>query len=211
MTLYRRYGKRVVDLLCASLALIILSPVLLVVALLVKIKLGSPVIFRQMRPGSDERLFTLFKFRTMTDDRDAAGNLLPDSRRLRPTGEFLRRTSLDELPELINVVRGEMSLIGPRPLLVRYLPYFSIEERARFTVRPGITGLAQVKGRNDLSWNGRLERDIQYVGSLSLGGDMKIFCATVLCVLRRDGYQADPNVIMLDLDTERKLHSRSRG
>ena len=211
MVFYRIYGKRVIDLLCACLALFIFSPVLLVVALLVKIKLGSPVIFRQMRPGRGEKPFFLFKFRTMTDERDAAGHLLPDNRRLRPTGEFLRRTSLDELPELVNVVRGEMSFIGPRPLLVRYLPYFSAEERVRFSVRPGITGLAQVSGRNDLSWDRRLEKDIQYVRSLSFGCDVKILCDTVLYVLRRDGYQADPNAIMLDFDAERRLHSRNRG
>jgi lipopolysaccharide/colanic/teichoic acid biosynthesis glycosyltransferase len=207
MMFYRIYGKRVVDLLCASLALIILSPVFLVVALLVKIKLGSPVIFRQMRPGRGEKPFPLFKFRTMTNERDAAGHLLPDSRRLRLTGEFIRRTSLDELPELINVVKGEMSFIGPRPLLVRYLPYFSTEERVRFTVRPGITGLAQISGRNDLSWDRRLEKDIQYARSLSFGCDVKILCDTVLYVLRRDGYQADPNAIMLDFDAERRLQS----
>ena len=211
MMFYRNIGKRMFDLGCASLALIILSPLLLLVALLVKIKLGSPVIFRQMRPGQGEKLFPLFKFRTMTNERDEAGQLLPDSRRLTPTGKFLRRTSLDELPELVNVVRGEMSFIGPRPLLVRYLPYFSIEERARFTVRPGITGLAQVNGRNDLSWDRRLHKDIQYVRSLSFGCDVKILCDTVLCVLRRDGYQADPNAIMLDFDAERRLHSRNRG
>jgi lipopolysaccharide/colanic/teichoic acid biosynthesis glycosyltransferase len=211
MMLYRRYGKRIVDLLFASLALIILSPVLLVVALLVKIKLGSPIIFRQIRPGLDERLFPLFKFRTMTDDRDAAGNLLHDSLRLKSIGDLLRRTSLDELPELINVVRGEMSLIGPRPLLVRYLPYFSTEERARFTVRPGITGLAQVNGRNCLSWDERFKKDIQYVDRLSFGDDMRILCDTLICVFRRDGYQRDPNAIMLDFDTERKLHLERRG
>jgi undecaprenyl phosphate N,N'-diacetylbacillosamine 1-phosphate transferase len=211
MMFYRNIGKRMFDLVCASLALIILSPLLLLVALLVKIKLGPPMIFRQMRPGRGEKPFPLFKFRTMTNERDEAGQLLPDSRRLTPTGKCLRRTSLDELPELVNVVRGEMSFIGPRPLLVRYLPYFSIEERARFTVRPGITGLAQVNGRNDLSWDRRLQKDIQYVRSLSFGCDVKILCDTVLCVLRRDGYQADPNAIMLDFDAERRLHSRNRG
>ena len=208
---YRNIGKRMFDLVCAFLALIILSPVLLLVALCVKIKLGSPLIFRQMRPGRGEKPFPLFKFRTMTSECDAAGNLLPDSRRLRPIGEFLRRTSLDELPELLNVIRGEMSLIGPRPLLVRYLPYFSIEERTRFTVRPGITGLAQVSGRNDLSWDSRLQKDIQYVGSLSLGGDLKIFFDTIFCVLRRHGYQTDPNAIMLDFDAERRLKSRAKN
>jgi len=208
---YRNIGKRLFDLVCASLALIILSPVFLVVAFLVRIKLGSPVIFRQMRPGQGEKLFPLFKFRTMTEERDATGNLLPDNQRLTPTGALLRRTSLDELPELFNVIRAEMSFVGPRPLLVRYLPYFSTEERARFTVSPGITGLAQVSGRNDLSWDSRLQKDIQYVRSLSFCCDVKILCDTVLYVLRRDGYQADPNAIMLDFDAERELHSRNRG
>jgi undecaprenyl phosphate N,N'-diacetylbacillosamine 1-phosphate transferase len=211
MTFYRKYGKRLFDLVFALLALVAFSPVLLVVSLLVRIKLGSPVIFRQMRPGRNTSLFPLFKFRTMTDERDSMGNLLPDSRRLKPTGEFLRRTSLDELPELINVIKGEMSIIGPRPLLVRYLPYFSIEERARFTVSPGITGLAQVCGRNNLPWDERLQMDIRYVNNLSLSNDIKIICDTIHCVLHRDGYQANPNAIMLDFDDERKLHSRSRG
>lgn len=208
---YRKSGKRMFDLGCASLALIILSPVLLVVALLVKIKLGSPVIFRQMRPGQDEKLFPLFKFRTMTDERDATGNLLPDNQRLTPTGALLRQTSLDELPELFNVLRAEMSFVGPRPLLVRYLPYFSPEERVRFTVRPGITGLAQVSGRNDLSWDRRLQKDIQYVRSLSFYCDVRILWDTIIYVLRREGYQADTNAVMLDFDAERRQHSRNRG
>jgi undecaprenyl phosphate N,N'-diacetylbacillosamine 1-phosphate transferase len=187
-----------------------LSPFLFVVALWVRIKLGAPVIFRQMRPGRDEQLFPLFKFRTMTEDRDAAGSLLPDNLRLTPTGKFLRRTSLDELPELINVVRGEMSMIGPRPLLARYLPYFSKHERIRFTVRPGISGLAQVSGRNTLSWKERLQRDIQYVECLSVAGDVRILWATMLCVLRCDGYESDPNAVMLDFDAERKLHPETK-
>jgi lipopolysaccharide/colanic/teichoic acid biosynthesis glycosyltransferase len=173
--------------------------------LLVKVKLGSPVIFRQVRPGRDEQPFCLFKFRTMTDERDSTGRLLPDADRLGTTGEFLRRTSLDELPELFNVLKGEMSLVGPRPLLMRYLPHFSSSERARFTVRPGITGLAQVSGRNDSSWDERLQKDIQYVKSLSFRGDIKILWLTVLCVLRRDGYQSNPNSIMSDFDVEREL------
>jgi lipopolysaccharide/colanic/teichoic acid biosynthesis glycosyltransferase len=210
MKFYRSYGKRILDLVYASVALILLSPVFLIVALLVRIKLGSPIIFRQTRPGRGERPFTLLKFRSMAEKRDAMGNLLPDSRRLGPTGDFLRQTSLDELPELINVLRGEMSLIGPRPLLVRYLPYFSSEERVRFTVRPGITGLAQVSGRNNISWDRRLQRDIQYVQSLSFVNDIEILCNTIFCVFRRDGYLVNENDIMLDLDEERKSRTGRR-
>jgi len=205
MTAYKKFGKPLLDRLCASFALSILSPVLLAVALLVKISLGSPVIFRQSRPGLNEKLFPLFKFRSMTDGKDAAGNLLSDSSRLTPMGDWLRRTSLDELPELINVLRGEMSLVGPRPLLERYLPYFSAEERERFNVRPGITGLAQVNGRNCLSWNARFRNDLEYVKSMSFSGDVRILCQTVLCVCRREGYQSDPNATMLDLDRERDM------
>jgi lipopolysaccharide/colanic/teichoic acid biosynthesis glycosyltransferase len=208
--LYHKIGKRMLDLGCASFALIILSPVLLAIALLVKIKLGSPVIFRQMRPGQGEKLFPLFKFRTMTEERDATENLLPDNQRLTLTGELLRRTSLDELPELFNVLRAEMSFVGPRPLLVRYLPYFSAEERQRFTVLPGITGLAQVRGRNDLPWNSRLKQDVEYVNCLSFGMDLKILWDTAFTVLRRRGYQADPNATMLDFDEERRMRLESR-
>jgi undecaprenyl phosphate N,N'-diacetylbacillosamine 1-phosphate transferase len=207
---YRNVGKRVFDLVCTSLLLVVLLPIFLAVALIVRIKLGSPVIFRQVRPGYRERLFPLFKFRTMTGERDAAANLLPDRQRLTPTGEFLRRTSLDELPELINVLRGELSLIGPRPLLVRYLPYFSDEERVRFMARPGITGLAQVSGRNNLRWDERLQTDIRYVASIGFGGDMKILLDTLRCVVHREGYQVDPGAVMLDLDAERKLRSEGR-
>lgn len=201
---YRTLGKRMLDLLGACVAFITLSPVMVIVAALIKIKLGSPVIFRQIRPGFNAKRFSLYKFRTMTDGRDEAGNLLPDIKRLTPVGEFLRRTSIDEFPELINVIKGEMSLIGPRPLLVRYLPYFSPQERARFTVRPGITGLAQVNGRNDLSWDSRLQKDIHYVKTLSLVNDITILLITALCVLRRCGYQKDPSARMLDFDAERK-------
>jgi len=203
--LYRRFGKRQFDFICALLALIILLPIILVFAVLIRVKLGSPVIFRQKRPGRHGKLFTLFKLRSMTDARDSSGHLLRDSQRLGKFGRFLRASSVDELPELFNVLRGDMSLVGPRPLLVRYLPYFTSDERARFIVRPGITGLAQVSGRNDLSWNARLQSDIQYVNDVTFMGDIRILCATVLCVFRRDGYQTDPNASMLDFDAEREL------
>lgn len=155
---YKKFGKRFLDLLLSTLAIVILSPVLLVVAILVRIKLGSPVLFHQERPGRNEKIFTLCKFRTMTDKRDEKGNLLPDADRLTKFGKLLRATSLDELPELFNIWKGDMSIIGPRPLLVSYLPWYTEEERLRHTVRPGLTGLAQVSGRNFLDWDSRLSK-----------------------------------------------------
>lgn len=160
---YKKFGKRFLDLLLSTLAIVILSPVLLVVAILVRIKLGSPVLFHQERPGRNEKIFTLCKFRTMTDKRDEKGNLLPDADRLTKFGKLLRATSLDELPELFNIWKGDMSIIGPRPLLVSYLPWYTEEERLRHTVRPGLTGLAQVSGRNFLDWDSRLSKDVEYV------------------------------------------------
>ena len=154
--------------------MIVLSPVLLIVAILVRTKLGSPVIFHQKRPGKDEKIFTLCKFRTMTDEKDENGELLPDSVRLTKFGEFLRATSLDELPELWNIFKGDMSIIGPRPLLVSYLPYYTEEEQLRHTVRPGLTGLAQVSGRNFLDWDRRLQKDVEYVRKLSFLMDLKV-------------------------------------
>jgi lipopolysaccharide/colanic/teichoic acid biosynthesis glycosyltransferase len=204
---YAHYGKRVLDLAITCLALIVLSPLLALVALLVRWQLGAPVLFRQRRPGWHGQPFMLFKFRTMTDARDAEGNLLSDSERLTRFGRFLRSTSLDELPELINVLRGEMSLVGPRPLLLRYYPYFTENERVRFGVRPGITGLAQVLGRNDLTWDHRIATDVQYVQTYSLGLDLKIIWLTVWSVLNRRGVQVDPATRMLDFDEERRRRS----
>ena len=158
---YRKFGKRFLDFFLSSIAIILLSPILLVVAVLVRIKLGSPVLFHQERPGKDEKIFTLCKFRTMTDKRDAQGNLLPDAKRLTKFGKMLRATSLDELPELFNIWKGDMSIIGPRPLLVSYLPWYTQEEKLRHTVRPGLTGLAQVSGRNFLDWDKRLAKDVK--------------------------------------------------
>jgi lipopolysaccharide/colanic/teichoic acid biosynthesis glycosyltransferase len=204
---YAHYGKRVLDLAITCLALIVLSPLLALVALLVRWQWGAPVRFRQRRPGWHGQPFMLFKFRTMTDARDAEGNLLSDSERLTRFGRFLRSTSLDELPELINVLRGEMSLVGPRPLLLRYYPYFTENERVRFGVRPGITGLAQVLGRNDLTWDHRIATDVQYVQTYSLGLDLKIIWLTVWSVLNRRGVQVDPATRMLDFDEERRRRS----
>lgn len=181
--MYKKCIKRVLDFLISGLALIILSPVLLVVAILVRTKLGSPVIFHQERPGKNEKIFTLCKFRTMTDERDEQGNLLPDSVRLTKFGKFLRATSLDELPELWNIFKGDMSIIGPRPLLVSYLPYYTEKEKLRHSVRPGLTGLAQVSGRNFIDWDRRMAKDVEYVEHLTFGMDMKVLVMTVKTVL----------------------------
>ena len=181
--MYKKCVKRLSDILISGLALMILSPVLLVVAILVKTKLGSPVIFHQERPGKNEKIFTLCKFRTMTDERDEQGNLLPDSVRLTKFGNFLRATSLDELPELWNIFKGDMSIIGPRPLLVSYLPYYTEKEKLRHSVRPGLTGLAQVSGRNFIDWDRRMAKDVEYVENLTFGMDIKVLVLTVKTVL----------------------------
>lgn len=185
--LYRRWGKRCFDLLAVIVALPLLLPVLVIVALLVWLKLGRPVHFVQVRPGLQGRAFRMFKFRTMTDRKDAQGRLLPDEQRLTRFGRFLRGTSLDELPELINVLRGEMSLVGPRPLLMEYLPLYTQEQARRHEVRPGITGWAQVKGRNALSWEDKFKLDVWYVDHRSLWLDLKILGMTVWKVIRSEG------------------------
>ncbi len=188
--LYRRSGKRTLDFSTAALALVVLAPVLAALAVLVRWKLGSPVLFRQQRPGLHEKRFWLVKFRTMTDVRDADGQLLPDAERLPPFGRFLRATSLDELPELWNVLKGEMSLVGPRPLLMAYLPLYSPEQARRHDVRPGITGWAQVNGRNALSWPQKFKLDVAYVDSISFWLDLKTLWLTVWQVVRRQGITA---------------------
>lgn len=181
--MYKKYGKRSLDFILSLCSIIVLSPILIVLAVLVRVKLGSPILFRQERPGKDEKIFTLCKFRTMTDKRDAEGNLLPDAERLTKFGKFLRATSLDELPELFNIVKGDMSIIGPRPLLVSYLPYYTERERLRHSVRPGLTGLAQVSGRNFLDWDRRFQKDVEYVEHLTFGMDLKVLWMTVQTVL----------------------------
>ncbi len=207
--MYRKGGKRILDLCLTTLALVIQAPLFAVIALLVRFKLGSPILFRQQRPGLHGAPFIIYKFRTMTDARDAQGNLLSDSERLTSFGRYLRKSSMDELPELWNVLRGDMSLIGPRPLLMRYTPYFSAEEKQRFLVRPGITGLAQISGRNDLTWDARLATDVRYVQQYSLRLDLRILWATIWQVLKREGLQVDPGAAMLDFDAERRLrHSQ---
>ena len=180
--MYKRFFKRLLDIVISGISLIILSPALIILAILVRIKLGSPVFFKQERPGKNEKIFTLCKFRTMTDKRDENGELLPDSERLTSFGKMLRATSLDELPELFNILKGDMSIIGPRPLLISYLPYYSEREKKRHSVRPGLTGLAQVSGRNFIDWDRRLEKDVEYVEHLSLGLDIKVLIMTVQTV-----------------------------
>ncbi len=188
--------KRFADVIISFLGLVLLSPVLLVVAFLVRVKLGSPVLFRQLRPGSAGKPFFLVKFRTMTHQRDTSGELLPDSERLTKFGKFLRSTSLDELPELWNVLRGNMSLVGPRPLLVEYLPLYSAHQTRRHETRPGITGLAQVKGRNSLSWNEKFDLDVWYVDNQGFLLDSAIIFWTFASVLRRQGVNADGSATM---------------
>lgn len=181
--MYKKWIKRCLDFLLSLCGIIVLSPILIVLAVLVRVKLGSPVLFQQERPGKDEKIFTLCKFRTMTDARDEKGELLPDAVRLTKFGKFLRATSLDELPELFNILKGDMSVIGPRPLLVSYLPYYTERERLRHTVRPGLTGLAQVSGRNFIDWDRRFQKDVEYVEHLTFGMDMKVLWLTVQTVL----------------------------
>lgn len=196
--------KRLIDITVSGLLLWTIWPLIALVALLVYLKLGSPVIFRQTRIGLHDEPFAMMKFRTMTDARDAHGNLLPDDVRLTAFGKFLRSTSLDELPELWNIFIGNMSLVGPRPLLPEYMPYYTPSELKRHTVRPGVTGLAQVSGRNALGWNERLALDVQYVEQFSLKLDLQILWRTVMVVLKRDGISAEGHVTMRRLDDERK-------
>ena len=184
--MYEKYFKRLMDLVLSGMALIVLSPVLLITALLVRIKLGSPVLFSQQRPGKDEKIFKLYKFRTMTDARDENGDLLPDEVRLTKFGKLLRSTSLDELPELWNIFKGDMSIVGPRPQLVRDMVFMTPEQRVRHSVRPGLTGLAQVSGRNNIAWEEKFRYDLQYIGDgITFLGDVKIILQTVGKVLKR--------------------------
>ncbi len=185
--LYERFVKRPQDFCCALAATICLFPMLVVTALLVRVKLGSPVLFGQDRPGKDGKVFKLYKFRTMTDARDSEGNLLPDEQRMTSFGKKLRSTSLDELPELINILKGDMAVVGPRPLLVKYLPLYNERQARRHEVRPGLTGLAQVHGRNAVSWEDKFEWDVRYVDDLSFLGDWGIIFDTVRTVFKREG------------------------
>lgn len=194
--LYEKYIKRCVDFVLAFLAVILLSPVLAAVAILVRYKLGSPVLYKQQRPGLHERVFTIYKFRTMTDERDVNGELMPDEIRLTKFGKILRSTSLDELPELFNILKGDMAIVGPRPLLVQYLPLYNQRQKLRHAVRPGITGYAQVNGRNSISWAEKFELDVKYVETISAWIDMKIFLKTIKSVAAREGINSDTSVTM---------------
>lgn len=194
--IYQRYLKRPMDFILSLIVLIILSPVFLVVALLVRINLGSPVIFKQQRPGLNEKIFTMYKFRTMTDERDENGELLPDAVRLTKFGKFLRSTSLDELPELFNILKGDMSIVGPRPLLVQYLPLYNEHQRRRHEVRPGLTGLAQVNGRNAISWEEKFDLDVEYVDNITFINDWKIIFSTLKKVVLREGINSETAATM---------------
>ena len=206
--IYARYGKRVFDVVFSGGALVVLSPVLAVTAVLVRIKLGKPVVFCQERPGKDEKIFKMYKFRTMTNTCDEEGNLLPDETRLTPFGRMLRKTSLDELPELFNIFKGDMSIVGPRPLLCSYLPYYTEREKKRHSVMPGLTGLAQVNGRNMLVWDERLELDVRYAENITFIGDMKIIVRTVTKVFASEGIAVDTAVVEPNLAEEREARKR---
>lgn len=194
---YEKYFKRPLDLFCGLAAVIVFWWLYLILAFLVRVKLGSPVLFTQERPGKDEKIFKLYKFRTMTDARDENGNLLPDEVRLTKFGKMLRATSLDELPEAFNIIKGDMSVIGPRPLLVRYLPRYSPEQRRRHEVRPGLSGYAQVHGRNTVSWQDKFRMDVEYVDHITFLGDLKIIWDSVMVAfVRRDGISSETSVTM---------------
>lgn len=185
--MYEKYFKRILDLILSLMALIILMPLMIIIYILVRIKLGEPAIFRQQRPGKNEKIFTLYKFRTMTEKRDENGTLLPDAERLTKFGKFLRSTSLDELPELVNIIKGDMAIVGPRPLLVEYLPLYNEEQKHRHDVRPGLTGLAQTNGRNSITWEEKFKEDIEYINKITFLSDTKIILKTMIKVFKREG------------------------
>ncbi len=195
--MYRKFFKRVVDILCALAAIIVFSWLYIIVAILVRVKLGSPVLFKQERPGRGEKIFKLYKFRTMTDKKDENGELLPDDVRLTKFGKLLRKTSLDELPEAFNILKGDMSVVGPRPLLVKYLPLYNEHQRRRHEVRPGLSGLAQVNGRNAISWEEKFDLDVQYVDNITFWGDVKIIFKTVFSAfIKKEGISAEGQATM---------------
>ena len=202
--MYQKYIKRLLDIILSLIAIIITLPIFLITGILVLIFLGKPAIFRQKRPGKKEKIFTMYKFRTMSNKKDKDGNLLPDELRLTKLGKFLRKTSLDEIPEFINILKGDMSFVGPRPLLVEYLPYYTEEEHHRHDVRPGLTGLAQVSGRNLLNWDDRFKKDIEYVNNITFKNDLKIAFKTILIVLKKEGINSKKTVTMTSLIDERK-------
>lgn len=193
---YANFFKRLIDFILSACAIIVLGIPLLIVALLIKVKLGSPVLFKQRRPGKNGNIFEIYKFRTMTDERDANGNLLPDNERLTDFGKLLRSTSIDELPEILNIVKGDMAIIGPRPLLEEYLPLYNEEQAHRHDVRPGLTGWAQINGRNTISWEDKFKYDVEYVRNISFMFDLKIFFLTIKKVFVREGINASAEVTM---------------
>ena len=191
--MYAKYIKRLLDFILSLFAIIVLSPIMLIIYILVRIKLGKPAIFKQKRPGKDEKIFTLYKFRTMTDKKDENGNLLPDEDRITKFGKMLRSTSLDELPELFNILKGDMSIVGPRPLLVEYLELYNEEQRHRHDVRPGLTGLAQISGRNAISWKDKFKKDVEYIRKITFMGDIKIVFITIKKVIKKEGISQENN------------------
>ena len=197
--IYERFFKRPLDILCALLAMIVFCWLYAIVAILVRVKLGSPVIFTQKRPGKDEKIFSLYKFRTMTDERDVNGELLPDEIRLTRFGKLLRKTSLDELPEAVNILKGDMSVVGPRPLLIKYLPYYNERQKHRHDVRPGLSGYAQVHGRNAISWDDKFDLDVEYVNKITFKGDVKIVFQTFFkSFVKQEGISSENSVTMED-------------
>ena len=208
---YERYFKRPLDCVLASAATVVLSPVMLATAVLVRAKLGAPVLFYQERPGKDEMVFRLYKFRSMTDERDENGELLPDEIRLTSFGKKLRATSLDELPELLNIIKGDMSIVGPRPLLVRYLPRYNEHQARRHEVRPGFTGLAQVHGRNAISWEEKFDWDVRYVDHITFLGDCKIIFDTIKTVLSHQGISSATSATMEEFMGNGSNNEKDRG
>ena len=202
--MYQKYIKRLLDIILSLMAIIITLPIFLITGILVLIFLGKPVIFRQKRPGKKEKIFTMYKFRTMSNKKDKDDNLLPDELRLTKLGKFLRKTSLDEIPEFINILKGDMSFVGPRPLLVEYLPYYTEEEHHRHDVRPGLTGLAQISGRNLLNWDDKFRKDLEYVKNVTFIKDFKIVLKTFYTVIKREGINTQNSATMISLDSERK-------
>lgn len=210
--MYRCFIKRLLDIIISFTGIVLLSPFFVLLLLLVRVKLGSPVFFKQQRPGRNEKIFQLVKFRTMTDKKDKEGKLLPDNERLTKFGRILRMTSLDELPELINILKGDMSLIGPRPLLVEYLPYYSEKEKLRHTVRPGLTGLAQASGRNYLDWDSRLGKDVEYVENLSFIMDVKVIFLTLKTLFgKSESVAEDTNAVEGNFAEIRKKRFQDTG
>lgn len=202
--MYAKYIKRMLDFILSLIALIVLSPLMIIIGILVRIKLGRPVIFKQKRPGKNEKIFTLYKFRTMTDEKDEQGNLLADEKRLTKFGKFLRSTSLDELPELWNILKGEMAIVGPRPLLVEYLPLYNEEQKHRHDIKPGLTGLAQISGRNAIQWEEKFKEDIEYVNNITFIQDTKIILKTFIKVFKKDGINQEGNATMKKFEGTKK-------